>query len=258
MHHLLAGENLALITNRQVATSVFQHALVTDVPVDLHILETAHASAYVFPLYLYPPAPLGLAQEGRQPNLAVGFLERLGEAYGFSPTPEEVLGCIYAVLYSLTYRRRYAEALRVNFPRVPFTVDAGLFRQVAALGQELIALHLLRSPKLAPPVAKYQGLSGHNKVDKYEAKTNKVWINPTKYFEGITSPTWNYQIWGYPVLAKSLKDRKGRYLDDAVHYLRIATAIYHAIALHPILDEVYAQVEEAEKWAFSLLKGVSA
>jgi predicted helicase len=162
MRYLLAGENLALITNRQVATSVFQHALVTDGPVDLHILETAHASAYIFPLYLHLPEPLELAQKGRQTNLAVGFLERIGEAYGFSPTPEEVLGYIYAVLYSPTYWRRYAEALRVNFPRVPFTADAGLFRQMAALGQELIALHLLRSPKLAPSVAKYQGLGGHN------------------------------------------------------------------------------------------------
>jgi len=134
--------------------------------------------------YLYPPAPLELAQKGRQTNLAVGFLERLGEAYGFSPTPEEVLGYIYAVLYSPTYWRRYAEVLRVNFPRVPFTADTGLFRHVAALGQELIALHLLRSPKLPSPVAKYQGMDGHNKVEqiKYEAKTNKVWINPTNVF----------------------------------------------------------------------------
>jgi predicted helicase len=212
-------------------------------------------------LYLNPSvSSQGKLSQERQPNLAPGLLDKLSAAYGFSPTPEEVLGYIYAVLYSPTYRRRYAEALRVNFPRVPFTADAGLFRQMAALGQELIALHLFRSPKLPSPVAKYQGLGGHNKVEqiKYEAKTNKVWTTPTRYFEGITSPMWNYQIGGYPVLAKYLKDRKGRYLDDAVHYLRIATAIYHTIALHPILDEVYAQVEEAEKLAFSLLKGVSA
>jgi hypothetical protein len=163
---------------------------------------------------------------------------------------------MYAVLYSPTYRRRYAEALRVNFPRVPFTADAGLFRQIAAPGQELIALHLLRSPKLAPPVAKYQGLGGHNKVEqiKYEDRTNKVWINPTSILRALHRQCGII----YPVLANYLKDRKGRGLDDPVHYLRIATAIYHTIALHPIPDEVYAQVEEAEKLAFSLLRGVSA
>jgi len=106
------------------------------------------------PLYLYPSASSqGKLSKEHQPNLAPGLLDKLSAAYGFSPTPEEVLRYTYAVLYSPTYRRRYAEALRVNFPRVPCTADAGLFRQRAALGQELIALHLLRSPKLAPPVA---------------------------------------------------------------------------------------------------------
>ena len=135
------------------------------------------------PLYLYPFASSqGKLSKERQPNLAPGLLDKLSAAYGFSPTPEEVLGYIYAVLYSPTYRRRYAEALRVNFPRVPFTADAGLFRQMAALGQELIALHLLRSPKLAPPVAKYQGLGGHNKVERSSTR-------PKRIKSGLTLPS---------------------------------------------------------------------
>ncbi len=76
MHHLLAGENLALITNRQVATSVFQHALGTDMPVDLHILETAHASAYILSLSLYA---FGACSERTPDQSCGGFL---GEAWG--------------------------------------------------------------------------------------------------------------------------------------------------------------------------------
>jgi predicted helicase len=244
MRHMLAGENLALITNRQVATSAFQHALVTDVPVDLHILETAHASAYVFPLYLYPPAePWGLAQEGRQPNLAPRLLERLRETYGFSPTPEQVLAYIYAVLYSPTYRQKYAQELRTDFPRIPFTADDALFRQMAALGWQLIGLHLLGNPANAAGV-KYQG-QGSDVVEKvrYDAATGRVHINADKYFEGVTPEMWEYQIGGYQVLEKYLKDRKGRRLDDPVRYIHIASAIAETIRLQQQIDALYPQVE---------------
>ena len=53
MQHM-THENLGLIVNRQIRMRKIQHSLVSEQIVDLHILETAHASAYVFPLYLYP------------------------------------------------------------------------------------------------------------------------------------------------------------------------------------------------------------
>ena len=50
---------------------------------------------------------------------------------------------IYAVFHAPTYRERYAEFLKIDFPRVPLTSDVGLFRALCGLGADLVALHLL-------------------------------------------------------------------------------------------------------------------
>jgi len=247
MRHMLAGENLALLVSRQVI-SEFRHAFITDKISNFNNIDTAGrlGSGYVFPLYLYPSGESPeMLQEGRRPNLAEWLLPKLSEAYGFTPTPEDVLAYIYAVFYSPTYRHKYAQELRTDFPRVPFTADADLFRQMAALGQRLIALHLLQSPELDPPVAKYQGTGSNDTVERvrYDEAQQRVYINADKYFEDITPQMWAYQIGGYQVLAKYLKDRKGRRLDDAVRYIRVATAIARTITLQREIDEIYPQVE---------------
>jgi hypothetical protein len=254
MRHMLAGENLALITVRQVAEGVFNHAFITENIVESRITLSNKGIAYVYPLYLYLSAESsGVLQEGRRPNLAGWLLPALADAYGFTPTPEDVLAYIYAVLYSPTYRQKYAQELRTDFPRVPFTADAELFRRMADLGRRLIALHLLNSPELDPPVARYQGAGTNDTVErvKYDAPARRVYINPDKYFEGITPEMWQYRIGGYPVLAKYLKDRQGRRLDDPVRYIRIATAIARTMDIQKQIDAVYSHVEAKEvirKW----------
>jgi hypothetical protein len=46
----------------------------------------------------------------------------------------------------------------------------------------------------------------------------RMYINQTQYFEGIEPEVWEFQIGGYQVLNKWLKDRKGRRLsfDDII------------------------------------------
>ena len=58
---------------------------------------------------------------------------------------------------------------------------------------------------------KYQG-QGMDVIEmvRYDAATGRLTINAKKYFEGITPQMWEYQIGGYQVLEKYLKDRKGR------------------------------------------------
>ena len=53
MHHFLRGSNIGLIVNRQIMDGPIQHFWLTRNLVDLHIIQTAHASAYVLPLYRY-------------------------------------------------------------------------------------------------------------------------------------------------------------------------------------------------------------
>ena len=47
------------------------------------------------------------------------------------------------MFHSPTYRKRYAEFLKIDFPRVPLTSDKKLFWKLVELGRELVALHLL-------------------------------------------------------------------------------------------------------------------
>jgi predicted helicase len=182
-------------------------------------------------------------QQARTSNLADWLLPKLGAAYGFTPTPEQVLAYIYAVLSSPTYRQKYAAELRIDFPRVPFTADADLFCQMAALGQDLIDLHLLRKTVQVAGV-RYQG-QGSDTIERvrYEESTGRVWINKDKYFENITPEMWEYQIGGYQVLEKYLKDRKGRVLTDPIRYIHIAEAIAQTIAHQAQLNALYGTVE---------------
>ncbi len=247
MRHLLVGQNLALVTTRQVkASKTWQHCFVSN-----RILECCLVSnytseiGYALPLYLYPDvASAGTLSGGRQANIDGRLLAAIGEAYGEEPAPEDVLAYVYAVLYSPTYRERYAAELRVDFPRVPFTREREVFWQMAALGRRLIALHLLDSPELDPPAIRYEG-QGPDVVEqvRYDAAAQRVFINAHKYFTGVTPKMWAYQIGGYQVLEKYLKDRQGRTVADPVRYLYIGTAIARTMALQKEIDAVYPTIE---------------
>jgi len=247
MRHMLAGENLGLLWTRPMSPKFEFSVLCTSQIVDQCVVGNKSAGSgisYLGPLYLYPsPEKPDLLQQERQPNLADWLLPKLSAAYGFTPAPEEVLAYLYAVLYSPAYRQKYAQELRTDFPRVPFTADGELFRQMAALGQQLIDLHLLRHPSHTAGV-KYQG-QGSDTVKKvrYDPTTGRVHINAEKYFEGITPQMWEYQIGGYQVLEKYLKDRKCRCLDDPVRYIHIASAIACTIDIQEQVNQMYPQVE---------------
>ena len=245
MGHMLAGDNLALITHKREELDVaWAHVLVTNLITE-HGVISSKTTNYHFPLYLYPSTESpDMFHRERRPNLASWLLPKLAAAYGFTPAPEEVLAYIYAVFYSPIYRQKYAQELRTDFPRVPFAAEGDLFRQMVGLGQQLIALHLLDSPELDPPVVKYQG-RGEDKIERvrYEPATQRVYINADRYFEGIAPEMWEYPIGGYQVLEKYLKDRKGRRMDDPVRYIRIATAIARTLDIQQQIDEIYPQVE---------------
>jgi REP element-mobilizing transposase RayT len=189
--------------------------------------------------------------------------------------PTDVFYYIYAVLYSNIYRSKYAEFLKIDFPRVPFTKDYEVFSKMAEFGKRLVDLHLLKSEELDPPVARFQG-KGDDKVEKikYEpagqtfvsdAKESlpRIYINNDQYFEGIRKEVWEYQIGGYQVCEKWLKDRKGRRLslDDIKHYCRFATAIQKTIDVQEEIDNIYPEVEkeiiEFKKSKLSLKTGIT-
>lgn len=147
----------------------FQHILVSNCitercTVSLQTKETG----YVFPLYLYPPSidpTLDSAKE-RIPNLQIEIVQHLSLTIGiqFSPEKEEslstfspidLLDYIYAILYSPSYRAKYKEFLKIDFPRVPYPINVDTFWNLVKLGGELRQIHLLESPVLNKLITTY-------------------------------------------------------------------------------------------------------
>ena len=156
------------------------------------------------------------------------------------------------MLYAPAYRTKYAEFLKSDFPRIPFTTNAKLFKKLAVLGEKLVALHLLKSSELDPPTCRFEG-DGNNRVEKhskaglrYDAAKKRIYINASQHFAPVPVPVWTYQIGGYQVCEKWLKDRRERCLelDEIRDYCRIVTALGRTIALQGELDTLYPAVEK--------------
>jgi predicted helicase len=257
MRHMLAGKNRGILVTRQTRDE--WGVLATG-----HIAGHKACAAYdintLVPLYLYPdgevPESLFDHENGRRPNLSARFVTELSDMIElrFSPEgqgdlrktvgPEDIFHYAYAVFHSPTYRTRYAEFLKIDFPRLPLTSDLKLFRALAANGADLVALHLLESPKLDDFLTDWP-VKGDNVVEKvqYTEKDNRVWINKTQYFGGVPKPVWDFHVGGYQVCHKWLKDRKGRKLtyEDTQHYQKVVVALSETIRLMAAIDEVIGQ-----------------
>ena len=255
-----------------------------------------------FPLYLYATPEdtegtlFATEEVTREPNLSPKFIAAVEEKLGLKFVregkgdleatfgPEDILHYAYAVFHSPTYRERYAELLKIDFPRLPLTSDRDLFKALAEKGEELVSLHLMESSELHHLITNF-GVSGSDEVEKVrfvekvtEKKkvpadtsprsvtvfsrrlpldfehqtqvkirpkpkpkaTGRVYINKTQYFEGIEPEVWEFQIGGYQVLHKWLKDRKGRKLDfnDFFHYQKIVVALKETMRLMGEIDEL--------------------
>lgn len=249
MSHMLE-DNLGLITVRQVAEGIFNHCIITENIIDNRITFSSKGTGYLFPLYLYKDKEkqdlFTPYQNEKEPNISPGIYNNLEITYNCNPIPENILYYIYAIFYSNIYRHTYAEFLKIDFPRIPFTSNYMLFTNMAELGQRLADLHLLKSPELDHPIVKYQGQGDDNIITKpkYVESEKRVYINNSYFFEGVEPEVWTYQIGGYQVMHKYLKDRKGRRMDDPRHYIHIATALEKTIEIQEEIDALYPDVEK--------------
>ncbi|MCX6640939.1 MAG: N-6 DNA methylase [bacterium] len=187
-----------------------------------------------------------LGYEVRKYNLNAKLLKNYSKEQKTTITGESFFSYIYAILFSNTYRKKYAEFLKGDFPRIPFTANTDLFAKLSRLGQRLIDLHLLHSDELDLPLAKYEG-KGEDKIEYVKYSDKKVYIHDFKYFEGIKPEVWDYHVGGYQVCRKWLKDRKGRTLtmDEIMTYCRIVTALAKTIEVQKEIDRLYPGVEAA-------------
>lgn len=261
MKHMLK-ENIGLIVSRQTQSD-FRHVFISELITEFNLTGTAgrYGSGYMFPLYLYKDQidnksrvqsillfepEVKYDSKNRTPNIDKTIYETLNNTFKKELTPEEILYYIYGIFYSNLYRGKYAEFLKIDFPRVPFTKDYKVFKTISDLGLKLSDLHLLKSKLLDKPVSKYQGESENDKIEKviYNEQEKRIYINKDKYFDNVQPEIWDYQIGGYQVLHKYLKDRKGRVMEDSRHYCRIITALSKTIEIQKQIDEIYPQVEK--------------
>ena len=245
----LLSENVAICVCRIVKGPIWQHALITDkITENCYISNTTSESAHVFPLYLYSDSDGLLDLTERELNFKPDFLTALSEALQLpqtppfqlpeGTTPEEILAYIYAVLYSPTYRERYYEYLKYDFPRIPLPQDLVHFRRLALLGQELINWHLLKDVQI-PHRHRFEG-EGDGVVSKVCYEDGSVWINATEHFTNVSAEVWEYEIGAYQVCEKWLKDRKDKTLsiDEVRQYRSILVAVAETLRVVGEIDGV--------------------
>jgi very-short-patch-repair endonuclease len=179
------------------------------------------------------------------------------QLYEFAPI--DILDYIYAVLHSPTYRDKYKEFLKIDFPRVPYPKDKKTFWKLVELGAELRQIHLLESDVVENYITQYpidgdnvvikprfvianemKQSQEENKTASYLAVTGNVYINDSQYFANVPEVAWNFYIGGYQPAQKWLKDRKDRTLDvdDILHYQKIIVALFETDRLMKEIDKI--------------------
>ena len=289
MKHMKNG-NIGLVSVRQVAEGVFNHCIVSSNIIESRMTLSNKGTCFIYPLNLMNDSSIYLEIE---PNLGKDFLKNLSDKIScsfVSPvnkpskqqslglTPPELtqttllspnfvergdlinnFGCrdifdyIYAVLHSQTYRTRYADFLKSDFPRIPLPKGKDIFRELVTLGKELVELHLLNEehPKLSQPSIVFRGQGDNRLFKKAQIKwdNGKMPINATQWFEDVPEESVEFSIGGYQPLKKWLYDRAekgganpapGRMLsdNDILHYRRMVVTITETRRLMDKIDSV--------------------
>jgi predicted helicase len=233
LDNVVGRDNVCLICTRQTKNEF--SAAVADTPAD-HKSTSQYDTGYVFPIRVFDG---GKSAE----NLAPDFRSYLDDRYNHHYSPEEILGYIYAVLHAPAYRARYAEFLRIDFPRIPFAETNEQFEALSRLGWALVQAHLMRDlPRRG--LSDFHGRGG-NEVEhvRWSAEDQRISINKIQSFAPVPEAVWHFHIGGYQVIDKYLKSRKGRTLslDEINHVARICDALSFTIDQMAAIDLAYAQ-----------------
>ena len=254
MRHMLAGPNVGIVTTRQCQRNWSAFVCNT---IAGHKSLAAYDINCLFPLYTYTKSGNDKLGNAREANLDRDFVNMVSSALGldFVPDgaanladalgPDDIFHFIYAVLHSPEYRRRYADFLKSDFPRIPLTSERALFAALVGLGRLLATLHLMEVDGQNVPAYL---IPGDNRVGKVrftlpkDGLPGRVWINGDQYFDGVRPDTWSSTVGGYRPAEKWLKDRKGRVLsfDDIDWYRRICAALAETPRIMTRIDEAIA------------------
>ena len=260
--HLMAGmnnSNVGLVLGRQSKEEFA--ALVTNC-VCTHKIVTVYDRSFIFPLYKYSSRAATGQQtidEGyvRKSNLNLKIVEKIAQELNYifiedgnicvdlaTDTdgvfcPMDLLDYIYAILHCPSYRKKYKEFLKIDFPRVPYPKNRETFCVLVDLGSKLRQLHLMKSPLVSNFITQYP-VGGNNKVEKVFYENGSVYINDAQYIENVPQIAWEFYIGGYQPAQKWLKDRIGRQLtfDEIQHYQKMIVVLVETDRLMAEIDAV--------------------
>ena len=222
-------QNISFLLSRQQSSYDFQHVVVSNYVSDMNAVSMqTREGNYVFPLYLYPKE--GSIDTSRRPNLDEHIWTQINTTIGKEATPEDIFDYIYGILHSPSYRAKYKEFLKVDFPRIPYPKAQSEFEHFRSFGNQLRELHLMHNVPESPVTFPE---SGSMSVEKVEFNSGRVYINATQYFANVPREAWDFYIGGYQPAQKWLKDRKGRTLsfDDIEHYRKIISVLMETKSL---------------------------
>lgn len=244
-------KNIGLLVPRQLSKNEFRHVFCTNLIPEMCAISTAQKEQnQLFPLYLYNNATIDSNVENltKEENYTTDFRKYVDKVYGKGISAEEIFGYIYAILHSPSYRKKYIEFLKIDFPRIPFTEDKDVFRAIAAVGSELIQIHLLEE-KPNYPYGEFIG-RGNNIVENpnYVAvkETGRLYINKSQYFDNVPQEVYDFYIGGYHVLDKYLKDRKKEGRELSYNEVDTIAAIIKALAF--TIDQMKKINDLTKEW----------
>lgn len=176
--------------------------------------------------------------------------EKIGGSEVLLPKKEfqalDLFDYIYAVLHSPSYREKYKEFLKIDFPRVPYPKPE-TFWQLVSLGAKLRSLHLLEDTSLDERIIDIKGegeLLIKNSLNKKDFSVENAQVelrlNDEVSVVNIPLVAWEFYIGGYQPAQKWLKDRVGRVLNraDMKHYNRIINALCKTDLIMKKIDEL--------------------
>lgn len=247
MKHIISNENIGIIFTRGVITDTdFDNIFISNKIIDRNF---TNYKTYFAPIYLYEKIDASKElnfDEACKTNFKAPFLDFLKKYLGGSllkseDYPYKILSYIYAVLYAPSYRSRYKEDLKYDYPRIPFTDDSSLFSSLSSLGSALIDLHLLK--KVPAPSSSYT-VSGDDNIDFCKFEDNKIKINASQYFDNVSEEVYNYSIGGYKPIEKYIKARETLTLNDIMHIQKVISVIEKTIEIQSSIDEVYKKIDK--------------
>ncbi|AYE36923.1 DNA methyltransferase (plasmid) [Borrelia turcica IST7] len=251
MQHILDIEdNIALATTRFLSTDSFKHIFITsNISEGCLVSNKTKEASYFYPLFIKEEH--GALGNVVKDNFTESFRNFIDTKYPKKFKPQKILAYIYAILNSNTYKTKFYEFLKIDFPKIIFTDEIETFESLSRLGNMLISAHLLKTTgNVDKNIGMHISLNDNDKhiVEKiqYRSDTEELYYNNNSKFINVPYNVYNFFIGSYQVLHSYLKYRKGRYLsiDEIEHIEKIIRVVYYTIDIQHQIDLITCNLKE--------------